>query len=413
MEDHIIIILAAGKSTRFPGNKLQTFLSGKAILDYSIDTALKTTPNVYLVSNSRFTHPTLPTIRQLSHNGTGGAVLQALKHIQNLKIDFSNVTVFLADCPLITTKTINHLKGANRAAIMKAEGSYGKILLENNKIKGICEYSNPLYQNFDSSYVWSGVVNFNINLEKLIQLLENLPLHNNEIYLTDLFPILQLQTHIIPFSEGIGINTLADYQIAEKLVQQQLFEKAFKEGALFLDSSTIKLGHNCVFEKGATIHSFVTLSNAVIKSTGVVLPFCVVESSVVEGTIGPFAHIRENTYIKENAHIGSFVETKNMVLEKGAKAKHLAYLGDCKVGYNSNIGAGVVMCNYDKFTGAKSKTYIGDNCDIGANSSLVAPLEIGSNSQIGAGSVITKPVPDNTLSVSRTPQRNLRKIKKA
>ncbi|MFQ3267819.1 MAG: bifunctional UDP-N-acetylglucosamine pyrophosphorylase/glucosamine-1-phosphate N-acetyltransferase [Colwellia sp.] len=122
-------------------------------------------------------------------------------------------------------------------------------------------------------------------------------------------------------------------------------------------------------------------------------------------SVGPFARIRPGSVMKQNSHIGNFVEMKNTTLGAGSKAGHLSYLGNAEIGTKVNIGAGTITCNYDGVN--KSTTEIGDNAFIGSNSSLVAPVIIGNSATIGAGSVITKQVEDNGLGLGRAKQRNV------
>ncbi|MBI3541594.1 MAG: UDP-N-acetylglucosamine diphosphorylase/glucosamine-1-phosphate N-acetyltransferase, partial [Deltaproteobacteria bacterium] len=126
--------------------------------------------------------------------------------------------------------------------------------------------------------------------------------------------------------------------------------------------------------------------------------------------IGPFAHLRPGSRIDEGAHVGNFVELKKTRLGKGAKANHLAYLGDAVVGDRSNVGAGTITCNYDGF--AKHQTVIGDDCFIGSDTQLVAPVRLGKKSWVGAGTTVTKNVPPGALAVSRTEQMNMLNWKK-
>jgi bifunctional UDP-N-acetylglucosamine pyrophosphorylase/glucosamine-1-phosphate N-acetyltransferase len=128
-----------------------------------------------------------------------------------------------------------------------------------------------------------------------------------------------------------------------------------------------------------------------------------VDSRIEAGAdIGPFARLRKGNHIGAGAHIGNFVELKNTLLGGGAKASHLAYLGDSEIGEQVNIGAGTITCNYDGMK--KHKTHIGKKVFVGSNSTLVAPIEIGEGSYIGAGSVITKPVPADALALGRAQQ---------
>src|SRR6202012_2403196 len=132
--------------------------------------------------------------------------------------------------------------------------------------------------------------------------------------------------------------------------------------------------------------------------------FChLVQASIGKNTsVGPYARLRPGTSLGEGVRIGNFVETKAAALEEGVKVNHLSYIGDAHVGANSNIGAGTITCNYDGF--GKHKTLIGKGAFIGTNSSLVAPVKIGAGAYIGSGSVITRDVPDDAMSLERSPQ---------
>jgi acetyltransferase-like isoleucine patch superfamily enzyme len=153
-----------------------------------------------------------------------------------------------------------------------------------------------------------------------------------------------------------------------------------------------------------TIRSFTVIENCTLGDRVLVRQSCVLsESTVKDGAkIGPFAHLRPESEIGEDAHVGNFVETKKTKLGKGAKANHLTYLGDADVGAGSNIGAGVITCNYDGVN--KHRTQIGAGAFVGSDSTLVAPLNVGEGAYIGAGSCITKDVPADALAVGRSHQ---------
>jgi bifunctional UDP-N-acetylglucosamine pyrophosphorylase/glucosamine-1-phosphate N-acetyltransferase len=159
-----------------------------------------------------------------------------------------------------------------------------------------------------------------------------------------------------------------------------------------------RIGAKCL------IRSFTVIENCTLGDNVLVRQSCVLtDSSVADGAkIGPFAHLRPGSEIGEDAHVGNFVETKKAKLGKGAKASHLTYLGDADVGEGSNIGAGVITCNYDGVN--KHRTHIGKGAFVGSDSTLVAPVTVGEGAYIGAGSCITKDVPAGSLAVSRSPQ---------
>jgi bifunctional UDP-N-acetylglucosamine pyrophosphorylase/glucosamine-1-phosphate N-acetyltransferase len=152
------------------------------------------------------------------------------------------------------------------------------------------------------------------------------------------------------------------------------------------------------------IRSYTVIENCTVGNNVLLRQSCVLTDSTVEdgAKIGPFAHLRPGSEIGPEAHVGNFVETKKTKLGKGAKANHLTYLGDAEVGAATNIGAGVITCNYDGVN--KFKTTIGKGVFVGSDSTLVAPVEIGDGAYIGAGSCITKEVPANALAVARAQQ---------
>jgi bifunctional UDP-N-acetylglucosamine pyrophosphorylase/glucosamine-1-phosphate N-acetyltransferase len=166
----------------------------------------------------------------------------------------------------------------------------------------------------------------------------------------------------------------------------------------------VQLLGNTRVGSGCHIRSFTVIENCVVADNVLIRQSCVLaESTISAGAkIGPFAHLRPGSEIGEEAHIGNFVETKKARLGKGAKANHLAYLGDSEVGEGSNIGAGVITCNYDGVN--KHRTTIGKGCFVGSDSTLVAPVRLEDGSYVGAGSCITKDVPAGALAVGRARQ---------
>ncbi len=160
----------------------------------------------------------------------------------------------------------------------------------------------------------------------------------------------------------------------------------------------IRIGAGCLIRSGSVLEG-VTLGDEVV-----IRQYCVLTDAVVEShaTIGPFAHLRPGSEVGEQAHVGNFVEMKRARLGKGAKAGHLSYLGDAGIGDGTNIGAGVITCNYDGVN--KHRTRIGQNAFVGSDTTLVAPLTIGDGAYVGAGSCITRDVPPDALAVGRSQQ---------
>ncbi|MFP5234459.1 MAG: DapH/DapD/GlmU-related protein [Acidobacteriota bacterium] len=166
----------------------------------------------------------------------------------------------------------------------------------------------------------------------------------------------------------------------------------------------VQLLGNTQIGTGSTIRSYSVVENCTVGANVLIRQSCILADSTVEAgaKIGPFAHLRPGSEIGEDAHVGNFVETKKARLGKGAKANHLTYLGDAEVGEGSNIGAGVITCNYDGVH--KHKTKIGKRVFVGSDSTLVAPITIEDGAYIGAGSCITREVPADALAVGRARQ---------
>jgi bifunctional UDP-N-acetylglucosamine pyrophosphorylase/glucosamine-1-phosphate N-acetyltransferase len=198
-----------------------------------------------------------------------------------------------------------------------------------------------------------------------------------------------------------------------------------RAGTTILRPETVTLDETVVLEADTVLEPFVTLLGKTRIGTGTVIgqgtvvkdsvfgknvtvrPYCVIESAVVGdgAVVGPFARLREGTDLAEGVHVGNFVETKKAVLKKGVKANHLTYLGDTEIGERTNVGAGVITCNYDGF--AKHRTTIGKDVFVGSDSQLVAPITIGDGAIIAAGTTVTEDVPRDALALAREPQKNL------
>ena len=166
-------------------------------------------------------------------------------------------------------------------------------------------------------------------------------------------------------------------------------------------SGKVTLGDNVVIGPNCMLIDCEVASGAVIEANSII------ENANVgaECSVGPYARLRPGAVMERKSKVGNFVEMKKATLGEGAKANHLTYLGDATIGANSNIGAGTITCNYDGVN--KSKTLIGENAFIGSNSALVAPVQIGAGATVAAGSIVTTDVPENSLAVARSKQRNI------
>ena len=202
-----------------------------------------------------------------------------------------------------------------------------------------------------------------------------------------------------------GVDSRADLAVAEALMQTRLRAHAMEAGVTMLDPASVFLSWDTRFGSDVTVEPNVFFGPGVHIGDGTLIrAFSHIEGAVIadSATIGPFARLRPGTEIGEGARIGNFVEVKNATFGKGAKANHLAYVGDASVGALANIGAGTITCNYDGFR--KAHTDIGAEAFIGSNTALVAPVKVGDGAVIGAGSVISRDVPADALAMTRARQ---------
>ena len=200
---------------------------------------------------------------------------------------------------------------------------------------------------------------------------------------------------------------------AYRLSQEVLRNKALSKGVNLIAPETIFLSKDTTFGKNVTVEPYVVFGSKVkIGDNSYIKSFTHIEGTTIKKsvTVGPYARLRLGTILKNNTKIGNFVETKKTSINVNSKVNHLSYIGDTKIGKNSNIGAGTITCNYDGVK--KSKTNISDNVFIGSNSSLVAPVKIDKDSIVGAGSVITKNVKKKTLALTRTTQLEIKNYKR-
>jgi bifunctional UDP-N-acetylglucosamine pyrophosphorylase/glucosamine-1-phosphate N-acetyltransferase len=206
----------------------------------------------------------------------------------------------------------------------------------------------------------------------------------------------------------MGVNSRAELADAERVMQTRLRNAAMAAGVTLIAPETVFFSHDTAVENDVEIEPFVMLAPGVTLRSGArIRSHSHLEGAEVAGgaIIGPYARLRPGAKIGENAHIGNFVEVKNALIEKGAKANHLTYLGDARVGAGANIGAGTITCNYDGFT--KAQTEIGAGAFIGSDTALVAPVKVGAGAITAAGSVITKDVEADALAVARGMQKVL------
>jgi bifunctional UDP-N-acetylglucosamine pyrophosphorylase / glucosamine-1-phosphate N-acetyltransferase len=231
-----------------------------------------------------------------------------------------------------------------------------------------------------------------------------------EYYLTEIVHLaavdeVLVKASIAPESAVMGCDTPMQLSQAEAIFQQRRRAHFLAEGVAMLAPETVHFAWDTQIAPGAQIEQFVVFAPGVTVETGAVIrAFSHLEGATVRAgaLIGPYARLRPGADIGEDAHIGNFVEVKKVTVGKGAKANHLAYLGDGSVGAAANIGAGTIFCNYDGFD--KWETHVGEGAFIGSNTALVAPVKVGAGAYTGSGSVITKEVAADALALERGTQ---------
>ena len=347
--------------------------------------------------------------------GTGHAAASAREALA----DFSGTLVIVnGDMPLVTGAVISEcLKAQARSglAMLAFEaadpGAYGRVLLTpDGFLNRIVEYKDATESERSITLCNAGC--YAADAQKFFGWAAGLKNNNaqKEYYLTDV-PILARADGVkcaVAVADEVsvtGVNSRAELAEAEEKFQARARSQLLQGGVTMTAPETVFLAHDTVLENDVEIEPFVVFGPGVtIKSGARIRSHSHLEGAVVSGgaIIGPFARLRPGARIGEGAHIGNFVEVKNAVIEKGAKANHLTYLGDARVGAGANIGAGTITCNYDGFT--KAITDIGAGAFIGSDTALVAPVKVGDGAITAAGSVITEDVAADALAIARGAQ---------
>ncbi len=328
-----------------------------------------------------------------------------------------DVAVLYADNPLITAATMQRLLDAKSDVALLAmrptdPAKYGRVVSEGARVLRVVEWA-------DASEVERGIALCNAGVicapaARLFPWLAAVRSDNaaGEFYLPDVIGLAvadgaQCTAVEAPEAELRGINSRAELALAEAELQSTLREAALTGGATLVAPATVFFSHDTVLEQDTLVEPNVVFGPGVrVESGGVIRAFSHLEGCVVrrDAIIGPYARLRPGADVGPGAHVGNFVELKATTLGAGAKANHLAYLGDADIGAGSNIGAGTITCNYDGVH--KHRTSIGAGSFIGSNTALVAPVRVGDRVLVAAGSVVTEDVPDDALAVARGRQVN-------
>ena len=421
------IVLAAGDGTRMRSSlpKVLNPIAGEPMLAHVLASLPRDPTDAAAVVVAPHHQAVAETVRRLRPDaaifvqndrlGTAHAVLQAADAIA---AGADDILIVFGDTPLITAETLERLRAplAHGSAVVvlgfraAVATGYGRLIMDGDRLAAIREEidASPLERMI--TLCNAGVMA--IQGRHALNLLRRIGNANakGEYYLTDAIEIartLELRASIVETTEDEvrGINTKSQLAEAEATMQRKLRETAMAEGVTLVAPETTYLAADTRFGKDVTVEPFVVFGPGVTVGDGAVIRSFshIAEASIGnKAIVGPYARLRPGATLGENVHIGNFVEVKATTIEAGAKANHLAYLGDAHIGANVNIGAGTITCNYDGFD--KYRTEIGAGAFIGSNSALVAPIKIGEGAYVGSGSVVTKDVPANALVLERSGQ---------
>ncbi len=446
---NISVILAAGEGTRMKSklSKVLHKVCGKPILEYVIKASegAGTEKNIVIVGHGGEMvkeyfkeEPIIFKDQPIGEDvpyGTGFAVMQAVEHIE----DDSTVVILYGDTPLITESTINKLmnyhnenefQGTVLTAILDNPTGYGRIIREDTgEILKIVEEKDASQDEKKIKEINSGIYCFKGKLLKYALGKINNNNAQNEYYVTDVIGILKEEGHkvgayiIEDANEIHGVNSRVQLAFSEDIMRKRINTHHMINGVTIINPDNtyiedgVRIGRDTVIYPGVSLEGSTEIGeDCIIRNNSRIVNSIIhngvsVESSTIEDSIvgenthiGPYAHLRPNSRLGKNIKIGNFVEVKNATLKDNTKASHLSYIGDADVGYNVNIGCGVVFVNYNGKE--KFRTNVGDNAFIGSNSNLVAPVNVDSWGYVAAGSTITKEVKEGTLSIARAPQVN-------
>ena len=444
-----VVIMAAGKGTRMKSKlpKVLHTLAGRALLAHVVDTASSLLPrHVVVITGHGATEveAALPGYicdgaefsvnfaRQEPQLGTGHAVQQALPFLA----DDGVVLVLSGDVPLTQVDTLRQLvaaSGGDKLALLTLDlpnpTGYGRIERSGDTVQAIVEHKDATETQRAIREIYSGIMAAPAaHLRTWLARLDNRNAQA-EYYLTDIVKMavadgVPVVAHKITDEVQVaGVNSPVQLAELERAYQRQQAVALMEQGVRLADPARLDLRGslvcgqdvsidvNCVFEgtvtlgEGVKIGANCVIANATIAAGVVVHPFTHIDGEQAgvtvgaDARIGPFARLRPGAVLGSEVHIGNFVEVKNSTLGPGAKANHLAYLGDATVGARVNFGAGSITANYDGAN--KHRTVIGDDVHVGSNCVLVAPITLGAGGTVGGGSTLTKDAPEGVLSVAR------------
>lgn len=445
---HAVVILAAGLGTRMKSKlpKVLHPLLGKPLVGYCIDTALSSGAEKVVVvvghgaeqvRQAFKDYPNLSFVVQEQQLGTAHALEQA----QPILEDFSGpIVVTQGDTPLTRVETLTGLvntlqnQGAGMALLtMRLEDptGYGRILRdEQGQILGNVEQKDATPEQSAIREINPGVYCFDTSLWEKLRRVDNQNAAG-EYYLPDLIRIYREAGQKVASIESkdtgelLGVNSRHQLAQVERVLLERLRAYWMAQGVRMIQPESIYLEPSVELApdvtlwpgvilrgqtrlgEGVEVGAYAVLSDTVVEAGGKIKSHTVCEEAHISSgaDAGPFARLRPKAYLEEGAHVGNFVELKNVRLGRRAKVGHLAYLGDAEIGEESNIGAGVITANYDGQR--KHKTIIGKRVFVGSNSVLIAPVTLADDAFVAGGSGINQDVPEGALAIARERQRNI------
>jgi bifunctional UDP-N-acetylglucosamine pyrophosphorylase/glucosamine-1-phosphate N-acetyltransferase len=442
MNDVTAVVLAAGMGTRMK-SKLPKVLhraAGTPLVGYAVRAALDLGVAAVVVVTSGHAEidaylaqafgAKVRTVVQDPPRGTGDAARVGLTAVQT-----ERALIYYGDAPLLTTRELEQIVAASReaelafaSAVPEDPAGYGRVLRDaSGRVLEIREQKD-LRSEAERAV---GEVNAGVYAAKKAVLdraiAELKPMNaQGELYLTDVVASVAAYGRVSALVGSpdalVGVNDRSQLREAEELLYLRTRERLGREGVMVHGDARVDDGVSVApgveIEAGVRLRGRTSigpdtridvgcvLTDATIGAQVELKPYSIVVSSRVgdAAQIGPFAHLRPDSEVDAEAHVGNFVELKKTRMRRGSKANHLAYLGDGDIGERANVGAGTIFCNYDGYQ--KHKTVIGEGAFIGSDSQIVAPVTVGKGAFVASGTTVTQDVPDDALAIARTRQEN-------
>lgn len=438
------IILAAGKGTRMKSAlpKVLHPLCGRALVEYPVTAAFEAgadevvvvtsgQPEISAALEARYGRERIRVVVQDPPRGTGDAVRVGLEAVTQPR-----TLILYGDTPLLRARDLGGLIAALDAgpelsiltAVLDAPRGYGRVLRDERGAVLEVREERDLRSDAERAIREVNAGMYAASTEPLRTAVARLQPNNaqGEYYLTDVVAFLAQASRVSAVQGDadalLGVNDRADLARAEELLFARCRDFHRRAGVTVhgdarIDSD-VEIGPDAEIGAGVSLRGRSkvgaksrvdvgsVLIDAEVGEAAEIKAYCVLVHSRVGDRVqlGPFAHLRPESVIEDDAHVGNFVETKKTRLRRGAKANHLSYLGDADVGERANIGAGTIVCNYDGFS--KHRTTIGEGAFVGSDSQLIAPVVIGKNAYVGTGTTVTEDVPDDALAIGRSRQVN-------